>query len=226
MKCELKYSPTNLSEVIYPNIAVERRIQGYATGQLEGHMILHGPNGTGKTTLANLLVRAIGGEDAVVESNEHDELLDKRDLRGYLRQAAALARLTTSGKHFMVLNEFDTAKKKLSQFWTAMDACGDGVMVIMTTNKPMEIDPSIRSRCDLVEMPAISAAAALARVQFILQAEGLQLGSAQVLEYLLKRERWGDLRKYFGLADELLYMQRSGLPFPAWSGVPRTLKVI
>ena len=62
--------------------------------------------------------------------------------------------------------------------------------------------------------------------QFILQAEGLQLGSAQVLEYLRSRERWGDLRKYFGLADELLFLHSSGLPFPAWSGTPRTLKVI
>lgn len=162
----------------------------------------------------------------MLETNEHNELLDKRDLRGYLRQAAALARLTTSGKYFMVLNEFDTAKKRLSQFWTGLDACGNGVMVIMTTNKPMEIDPSIRSRCDLVEMPGISASAALARVQFILQAEGLQLGSAQVLEYLRAVEQSGSLRRYFRRADELLYLQRSGLPFPAWSGTPRTLKVI
>ena len=226
MQFEIKYAPKNLNEVIYPNVAVQRRIQGYATGQLEGHIILHGPNGTGKTTLANLLVRAIGGEYALLETNEHNELLEKRDLRGYLRNVAALARLTTSGKYFMVLNEFDTAKKRLSQFWTGLDACGNGVMVIMTTNKPMEIDPSIRSRCDLVEMPAISASAALARVQFILQAEGLQLGSAQVLEYLRSREHWGDLRKYFGLADELLFLHSSGLPFPAWSGTPRTLKVI
>ena len=226
MKSQIKYAPTNLNEVIYPNVAVERRIQGYATGQLEGHMILHGPNGTGKTTLANLLVQAIGGEDAVVETNEHEELLDKRDIRGYLRQAASMARLTSSQKYFILLNEFDSAKKRLSQFWNALDACGDGVMVIITTNKPMAIDPSIRSRCDLVGMPAISASAALARVQFILQAEGLQLDSAQVLEYLRSRERWGDLRKYFGLADELLFLQRSGLPFPAWSGTPRTLKVM
>lgn len=226
MKSQIKYAPTNLNEVIYPNVAVQRRIHGYATGQLEGHMILHGPNGTGKTTLANLLVQAIGGEDAILETNEHEELLDKRDIRGYLRQAASLARLTTSRKYFILLNEFDTAKKRLSQFWTAMDACGDGVMVIMTTNKPMEIDPSIRSRCDLVEMPAISASAALARVQFILQAEGLQLGTAQVLEYLRSREHWGDLRKYFGLADELLFLQHNDLPFPAWSSAPRTLKVI
>jgi len=226
MKSQIKYAPTNLNEVIYPNVAVERRMQGYATGQLEGHIILHGPNGTGKTTLAGLLVQAIGGEDAILETNEQEDLLEKRDLRDYLRQAASLARLTTSRKHFILLNEFDAVKKRLSHFWNALDACGGGVMVIITTNKPMAIDPSIRSRCDLVGMPAISASAALARVQFILQAEGLQLDSAQVLEYLQKREHWGDLRKYFGLADELLYLQRNDLPFPPWSSTPRTLKVM
>ena len=226
MKCEIKYAPTNLNEVIYPNVAVQRRIHGYATGQLEGHMILHGSNGTGKTTLAGLLVKAIGGEDAMLETNEQEDLLDKRDLRDYLRQAASLARLTTSRKYFILLNEFDSVKKRLSQFWNALDACGGGVMVIITTNKPMAIDASIRSRCDLVGMPAISASAALARVQFILQAEGLQLDSAQVLEYLRSREHWGDLRKYFGLADELLFLQHNDLPFPPWSSAPRTLKVI
>ncbi len=149
-----------------------------------------------------------------------------RQPAAHLRQAASLARLTSSQKYFILLNEFDSAKKRLSQFWNALDACGDGVMVIITTNKPMAIDPSIRSRCDLVGMPAISASAALARVQFILQAEGLQLDSAQVLEYLRSREHWGDLRKYFGLADELLYLQHNDLPFPPWSSAPRTLKVI
>ena len=76
MKSQIKYAPTNLNEVIYPNVAVQRRIQGYATGQLEGHMILHGPNGTGKTTLAGLLVKTIGGEDAMLETNEQEDLLD------------------------------------------------------------------------------------------------------------------------------------------------------
>jgi replication-associated recombination protein RarA len=79
MKSQIKYAPTNLNEVIYPNVAVQRRIHGYATGQLEGHKILHGPNGTGKTTLAGLLVQAIGGEDAILETNEQEDLLDKRD---------------------------------------------------------------------------------------------------------------------------------------------------
>ena len=56
MKTAIKYAPSNLNEVIYPSKAVELRVHAYATKQMEGHVMLYGPNGTGKTTLAQLLV--------------------------------------------------------------------------------------------------------------------------------------------------------------------------
>jgi replication-associated recombination protein RarA len=59
MNCEIKYAPKKLDDLIYPNIGVERRIKGYASKQLEGHIILYGPNGTGKSTLAQLLVQEL-----------------------------------------------------------------------------------------------------------------------------------------------------------------------
>jgi replication-associated recombination protein RarA len=111
MKCEDKYAPTNLNEVIYPSTAVERRIKAYGAGQLEGHVMLYGPNGTGKTTVANLLVSAIGGEDARQDNCDFEELLAKPKLRDYLRNAAAFARMCTSRKLFLVLNEFDYARR-------------------------------------------------------------------------------------------------------------------
>ena len=95
MKCEIKYAPNKLNEVIYPNLGVERRITGYATKQLEGHMILHGPNGTGKTSLANLLIKEIGNQHPEVERKDADELLAQPDLKKYLKQAAAYAAMTT-----------------------------------------------------------------------------------------------------------------------------------
>lgn len=81
MKTAIKYKPQTLSDVIYPNIAVERRIAGYATGQLEGHLLLWGPNGTGKTTVADLLPYAISGQNACIEDKDFDELLSKKDLK-------------------------------------------------------------------------------------------------------------------------------------------------
>lgn len=226
MKCEIKYAPTNLSEVIYPNNATKLRIEGYASGQLEGHVMLHGPNGTGKTTVAKLLVHAIGGEEASLETKSYDELLGMNDLRSYLLQAGALSNLTTSGKHFLLLNEFDNAKKGVDKLWTALDDCDGRVMVIITTNEPMQIHKSVRSRCDVIEMQGITAQAALPRVQHALRAEGVMLSDAQVLYYLKAKEHWLDWRKYMREADTLLYMYRNNFVMPAWSGSQPTLKIV
>ena len=227
MKTENKYAPTNLNEVIYPSTAVALRIKAYAAGQLEGHVMLHGPNGTGKTTVAKLLAQSIGGADAQLESKDMDELLGMSKLKDHMKAACSMARLTTSGKHFIVFNEFDTVKKGVSKFWTALDACGDDVMAIITTNNPMSIDRAIRSRFDMIEMAGIPAVQALQRVQYALKSEGLSLPDAQVLHYLKQVEHLMDCRKYFKKADELIFLRNSGVPFPAWKAAPApVLKVI
>ncbi len=227
MKTEIKYAPKNLNEVIYPSAAVALRIKAYAAGQLEGHVMLHGPNGTGKTTVAKLLAQSIGGADAQMESKDMDELLGMSKLKDHMKAACSMARLTTSGKHFIVFNEFDTVKKGVSKFWTALDACGDSVMAIITTNNPMSIERAIRSRFDMIEMAGIPAVQALQRVQYALKSEGLSLPDAQVLHYLKQVEHLMDFRKYFKKADELIFLGDSGLPFPAWKAASApVLKVI
>jgi len=226
MKTAIKYAPTNLNEVIYPNATVERRIKAYAAKHLEGHVMLYGPNGTGKTTVAHLMVSAIGGTNPQLEQDDFEELLAKAKLRDYMRQACALARLTTSDKYFMVLNEFDNAKRGVSKFWTALDACEDGAMAIITTNHVMNIDRSVRSRFDMIEFPGVSAMAALPRIQYVLQAEGVTLPDAQVLHYLQSVENLMDLRKYFKVADELIFLQSNGLPFPRWKAIKPALQVV
>jgi len=226
MKCEIKYAPQNLDEVIFPSVAVERRLKGYGKDGINGHVMLYGPNGTGKTAVARLLIEAIGGQEAFIDNLECEDLLAKTDLRSYLIQSASFARLTTSGKYFLLLNEFDNAKKHLNKFWTALDACGDDVMAVITTNHPMNIDQSIRSRFDMIEMSAVTPIAVLPRIQFILQSEGLNLPDKQVIEYLKGKEKMGDLRKYLKVVDELLYLSRENLSFPAWSDSRPSFKVV
>lgn len=226
MKCEIKYAPNQLNEVIYPNVGVERRINGYATKQLEGYIILHGPNGTGKTSLANLLVKEIGNQHPEVERKDADELLAQPDLKKYLKQAAAYAAMTTSEKFFLILNEFDYSKKNLNKFWTALDACGDGVMAIITTNQPMDVHASIRSRCDVIEMPGVCAEAALQRIQYCLSMEGVNLPDAQVLHYLKNYVQGYDLRRYFRIADQIIYLSKNNMPMMPWTSNHKPLRVI
>ncbi len=226
MKTADKYTPKNLEDVIYPNFATRHRIKAYSCGHLEGHIMLHGPNGTGKTTVAHLLATTLGGAQASKEECDFEDFLAKPKLRDYLLNAAAFAAMTSSGKHFLILNEFDKARKGVAKLWTALDQCGDGIMAIFTTNHPMEIDRGIRSRCDLIEFPGITAAAVLPRVQTILKSESLSLPDSQILSYLKREEHAADLRKYLKVVDVLLYLNSQGLSMPPWTPATAKLSVV
>ena len=223
MKTANKYKPTNLGEVIYPSEAVRIRIQAYMSGNLEGNLLLWGPNGTGKTSVADLLPAYINNGDAPVDTN-YDAILKKDDLNGYIANSCSIAEWGGHKKHFMVFHEFDNAEDDVNELWTAMDKYSDKLMVIITTNNPMSVHQSLRSRCDGVHFPALTARQVLRRSQSILNQEGLSLLDAQVLHYLEQIEHFGDLRKYFAKLDEILLLSRMGAilpPVPAIASKPR-----
>lgn len=223
MKTANKYKPTNLGEVIYPSEAVRIRIQAYMSGNLEGNLLLWGPNGTGKTSVADLLPAYINNGDAPVDTN-YDAILKKDDLNGYIANSCSIAEWGGHKKHFMVFHEFDNAEDDVNELWTAMDKYSDKLMVIITTNNPMSVHKSLRSRCDEVHFPALTARQVLRRSQSILNQEGLSLLDAQVLHYLEQIEHFGDLRKYFAKLDEILLLSRMGAilpPVPAIASKPR-----
>lgn len=226
MKIQEKYAPTNLIEVIYPDTATANRIKAIASGQLTGHVLLWGPNGTAKTTIANLLIQAIGGVDAIVDDVQFDQLVSKPDFDLYIKNSCALSSLSKGGKFFILLNEFDTAKGPAHKLWTAMDECGSNLIVIITTNEPMKVHRSIRSRCTEINMSALSAQSVVKRAQEILAAEGLVLPDAQVRHYLKTKQHTGDLRKYFEVLDELLYLHSTGQPMPHWQAIKPQMTLV
>ncbi len=213
MKTAIKYAPKNLGEVIYPNDAVRTRIQAYTSGQLEGNILLWGPNGTGKTTVADLMPSYISGANAHVEPLSFDDILKKPDLQLYIANSCSVASWSGS-KYFMVFHEFDNAKANLSTFWTVIEKYADQLMLIITSNEPMSIHKSLRSRCDEIAFPALTARHVLPRAQKMLAVEGVNLPDKQVLHYLTQIEHFGDLRKYFAKLDEIIFLSKTGGALP------------
>ena len=221
-----KYNPTNLNEVIYPNASTKLRLNSIGAGGIDSHVILYGPRGTAKTTTANLLAKTIGGPQAHIET-DFATLLNMPDLLSYLKQACHFAKLFSGSKCFLLFNEFDNFKGTPYQLWDAMDQIDIGdLMLIITTNDLMAIHPSIRSRCRLIEFPAVTASAMLPRAQQILNSNGLSLPDAQVLRYLKDEERFGDIRKYMDLIEELLLIHQKGMPFPQLNVQKPSLSVV
>jgi replication-associated recombination protein RarA len=221
MKIADKYSPQNLGEVVYPNEAVRIRIQAYMSSQLEGNLLLWGPNGTGKSTVADLLPTYISSANAQID-RDYQALLQKPDLQAYIANCCSIASMCGE-KHFMVFHEFDNATDDVHELWTALDKYSDKLMLIITTNNPMNVHRSLRSRCDDVHFPALTARQVLPRAQKILAAEGVDLPDHQVLHYLTQIEHHGDLRKYLAKLDEILLLSRSGSlpPVPGIANKPR-----
>ena len=213
MKTSSKYAPKSLGEVIYPNDAVKTRIQAYMSGDLEGNILLWGPNGTGKTTVADLLPSYISGTNAYIEPLSFDDILKKQDMQIYIANSCSIASWSGS-KYFMVFHEFDNAKANVSKFWTIIEEYADQLMLIITSNDPMSIHKSLRSRCEEIAFPALTARQVLPRALKILTAEGVNLPEKQVLHYLTQIEHFGDLRKYFAKLDEIIFLSKSGGTFP------------
>ena len=209
-----KYAPKSLNDVVIPSVATANRLNGYADGGLNGHIILHGPNGTGKSTVAHLLPNEISGEAALIEPKSLEELLAMKDLKGYLKQTAHVAQVINGSKYFLVYDEADAVKGNFARFWTAVDYCGSDVMMIFTTNNPMAIPASIRSRSDEIAFPALTPQQFLPRAQFMLQAESVDLPNAQVLHYLTQIQHTPDIRKYCRKVDEIIFLIRNEMALP------------
>jgi replication factor C subunit 3/5 len=226
MNITAKYTPTSLNDIVYPDSATQLRVRSLANGTLNGHVIFHGPRGTAKTTTASLLAQAIGGPSARIES-DFKNLMAMPNLKGYLKQGCFNAHLFYQSKLILLFNEFDNYKPAPYQLWDALDELqSEGLMLIITTNDLLAIHPSVRSRCRLIEFPAVTAQAVLPRSQHILESEGLALPNAQLLSYLKSVERFGDLRKYIDLLEELLLLHKTGQPLPNWGVQKPCLTVV
>jgi DNA polymerase III delta prime subunit len=204
MKLTDKYAPKTLNEVIFPDQKTRTRIMFHANGQCHGNLLLCGSFGTGKSTIARLLVENIGGNSYVLEDKHFSELLLMKDLDAYIRRCEATAELN-NGKYFFIFNEFDVAKGTgLNRLIDGLDSIGSNVMMIITTNHLEKIHGAIKNRCKVISFPPINADAVLSRAQFILKAEGLSLPDHVVLNALKTVEHEGSLRNYMNMLEELL----------------------
>jgi DNA polymerase III delta prime subunit len=174
---EQKYRPTRLSEVVLPDAEAERAIRPFLLSSPPiAHVLLYGPNGVGKSTIAELLPEAVapGCEPQdVLRLNGKSDDCAPATLRAQVFNFISTFSLNQRNVKFVILNEVDGLHQNCQETLRGlMDRFPGSVMMILTTNQIAKIEPGIRDRCHEIYIGPIPPYALLKRAREICVSEG------------------------------------------------------
>jgi len=222
-----KWRPQRFEEVIGQEHVTRTLQRALAAGRIAHAYLFAGPRGTGKTTTARLLAKAVNctgpaphpcntcptclaiQEGRAVDLIEIDAASNRgideiRDLRDKVRFAPAEARFKfyiLDESHMLTTEAFNALLKTLEE-------PPEHVIFVLATTEPQRIPPTVLSRCQRFDFRRVRAADIVRRLREIVQAEGLQATPA-ALE-LIARSATGSMRDAESLLDQLLVYAREG----------------
>lgn len=196
-----KYRPKNLDELILPE-DIKTAIKGFIAKRDPPHLLLHGPPGTGKTSLAEVVAREIFGEyytTSFFDSNASSERgLDfvRQKIKGLAQQVSLL------GERFKIifLDEADAltfdAQNALRRI---IEESSSETRFFLSCNRVGKIIRPIRSRCFEIEFQPLGVEDLIEMLLEISLKEGLDLPPEQLREIVARSS--GDARKAVGLLE-------------------------
>ena len=208
MNTNYKYRPKSIDEFVFATDKLERQIRRYTDRKTTLPLVLHGPYGTGKSLLADLIPKAIDGEEVSVHKINAEDLNNKKEVRAKFSRSVTFDRLFSVGEQSMgytVVEEvnFDpTAKGALR---TCLDDMSGREQFIFTTNELDKLDQGLLSRSEVVEVLPIPPDRFFDWAKHIVTSEGVEISDA-VLRDLLEAVYDADYdnRSYYKALDEII----------------------
>jgi replication-associated recombination protein RarA len=208
MDTQYKYRAKNISEFVFANEEVARQVNRYATGKTLRPLVLYGSNGTGKSTLADLIPKALDGEKVKVTKIKAEDLNSNAEVRSLFTRSKQFDNLFVpegQGRNYTVVEEVNFDPRAKGALRESLDEMAGRDLIIFTTNEIEKLDPGLLSRAEVVEVPPISPEDFLKKAQEILKAEGVDLDDKSVLEVLDSvYEIKADNRNYYKALDEII----------------------
>lgn len=140
-----KYRPTKLDDYIFQDSALKNFVEKSITNKSIPHLLLTGVQGTGKTTLAHLLLRAIDvyPEDIkVVNASDENSVDLMRDIARNYATTSAVGQFKV-----VILEEADRLSVDAQGVLkVVMETHADNLRFIFTSNREHKILPALLSR--------------------------------------------------------------------------------
>ncbi len=226
-----KWRPQRFEEIIGQEHVTRTLQRALIAGRIAHAYLFAGPRGTGKTTTARILAKAVNctgdpgpagrpcnicpsclaiNEGRAVDLIEIDAASNRgideiRDLRERVRFAPAEFRYKVyivDEVHMLTPEAFNALLKTLEE-------PPEHVIFILATTEPQRIPPTVLSRCQRFDFRRVRVADVVRRLETIAQAEGLR-ATREALE-LIARSATGSVRDAESLLDQLLVYGREGM---------------
>jgi DNA polymerase III delta prime subunit len=186
-----KYRPKTIEECILPD-GIKKTFQDFLKSGEVPNLLLAGPAGCGKTTVAKALCNELGVDVYVINGSDEGRFLDT--VRNHAKNFASTVSLTSTAKHKVILiDEADNTTHDVQLLLRAFtEEFSNNCRFIFTCNYKNKIIEPLHSRCAVVEFSIQSskkpeiASQFFNRVRSILEAENVQYDPKVLVELINK----------------------------------------
>lgn len=191
-----KYRPKNIADYVFTDESQRRQVEAWVRDQTIPHLLLAGSSGTGKTTLAKVLINEIGidGYDFLQINASRDNGVDfiKAKVEGFVQTMPF-------GKFKVVLmDEADYLSHNAQAIMRGLlETYQAQARFIFTCNKPHKIIDALHSRCHVFRIDKTDETEFTARAATVLVTENVEF-DLETLDLYIKAT-YPDLRKCLSL---------------------------